>query len=110
MLIVACVLILCYLVADKPLVEFIPSDPARFGLYLLAALGLAGWYAQRTFRRWNRPTAEELYNRRPTHFQNTSHPDATQVTERKNPFERLAERDQQRLKEEVGETPVVEAV
>jgi len=81
MLIVAVVLVFCYMLADKYLVEYIPTDSARLFLYVLAALGLAGWYAQRAFRRWNRPTADELYKRRPTHFRNTSHPDAVRLNE-----------------------------
>ncbi len=85
MLILAAMIILCYLFVDKSLAEYIPSDAARFGLYLLATLGLAGWYAQRAFRRWNRPSAEELYTRRPTHFRNTSYPDSASLSEETRP-------------------------
>jgi hypothetical protein len=82
MLILAGVIIVCYLVADRMLADYVSSDAGRLCLYLLLALGSAGSYAQFALYRWNRPTADDLYRRRPTHFRNTSHPDSTRLTEK----------------------------
>ena len=78
-LIFAGVMIASYVVLDKPLANFIETDAARFALYLLVAFGLIGLYATSVMRRWNRPTAEELYEARPTHWRNAAHPDATNL-------------------------------
>jgi len=107
MLILAASLILSYVFVDRSLSEYISNDAARFGLYLLGALGQAGSYAQRAFRRWNRPSAEELYARRPTHFRNTSYPDSSKPNE-ETPFSEG--RHQQEAKQEIGDGPTLEAI
>jgi ABC-type nickel/cobalt efflux system permease component RcnA len=105
MLILAALLILSYVFVDRSLSEYILNDAARFGLYLLGALGQAGWYAQRAFRRWNRPSPEELYASRPTHFRNTSRPDSSKLGE-----EISDGRHQQKAKQGIGNGTTFETV
>ncbi|MGH8772598.1 MAG: hypothetical protein ACREV2_15705, partial [Burkholderiales bacterium] len=69
-LIIVVVLVASYVIVDNWLAAYIVSDLGRLTLYLLAAFGIAGWYAERQLRRWDRPTAEELYQRRKTHWHN----------------------------------------
>ena len=79
MLVVAVTLIVSYVLVDGWLATYIVTDEARLGLYLLAAFGLAGWYAERQLLRWDRPTAEELYDRRSTHWHNVPRAKASAV-------------------------------
>jgi cation transport ATPase len=68
MLIVVAVFVVSYWLIDKPLADYIISSLARLLLYALTALGLTGWYAGRAVHQWNRPTALQLYEARPTHW------------------------------------------
>ncbi|HLE62644.1 MAG TPA: hypothetical protein VI750_05885 [Pyrinomonadaceae bacterium] len=70
MLIVALVLVLSYVFIDGRMAQHIFSDAARLALYIVASFGFAGWDAARQLRRWDRPTAEQLYEDRVTHWRN----------------------------------------
>jgi hypothetical protein len=73
------VTVVAFLFIDSPLSAFIESGPIRFALFLLTALGLTGLAAARIIRRWHRPTPEELWAGRPTHWRNADSPDAVRL-------------------------------
>ncbi len=79
LLVFAGVLIVAYIVFDESFADFIRTDVARFALYVMIATGITGVFAERVLKSWNRPTAEDLYSARVTHFENTTHPDATKM-------------------------------
>jgi hypothetical protein len=75
-LIFAVVMVFSFIFVNQFLAEFIKSSEFRFLLFLSASLGITGLFAMRALRRWNRPTEEELFNDRVTHWSNADHPDS----------------------------------
>lgn len=80
-LIFVIVMIVGMVLIDPMLAEFIGSDLSRVALLVLFSIGLTGLFAMHFIRKWNRPTDEELFKQRATHWQNAENPNSLRLLE-----------------------------
>lgn len=83
-LIFVIVMIAGMVLIDPVLAGFIENDIFRIALFVLLSLGLTVLFAMHFIRKWNRPTNEELFNQRATHWQNAENPNSLRLLETQN--------------------------
>lgn len=80
-LIFVIVMIAGMVLIDPVLAQFIESDLFRVALFVLLSIGLTGLFAMHFIRKWNRPTAEEIFKHPATHWQNAENPNSLRLLE-----------------------------